>query len=280
MGQALSAYSKRQPGAAWAATTTHVKQLPPVLDPMRSLSQWALVLAAAVLLTACELESLPGELPQTTLTAPTAVLEPSLALDPTQVPDPTLVLDPVQTAEPTLAMEAAPAVEPTLALDPVINAEPTLALEPVLTAEPTLAVPGINGDKAVPLLTGDGFSFQVELALTPEQITRGLSYRDSLPPGTGMLFVYPDEAPRSFWMFEMRFPLDMVWIGGDCAVVDITENAPPPEPGQASSELPLFSPKDPARYVFEINAGEARQHGVGIGDRVEFDGSIKGLHGC
>ncbi len=258
----------RQPGPAWAATTTHVKLLPPLFNPMRSLSRWALVLAAAAMLTACELESLPGELPQATLTAPTAVLDPTLA------PEPTLALETVRTVEPTLAMEPAPAVEPTLALEPALTPEPTKELEP------TLAIPGINRDKDVPLLTGDGFSFQPELALTPEEITRGLSYRESLPPGTGMLFVYPDEAPRSFWMFEMRFPLDMVWIGGDCRVVDITENAPPPEPDQPNSELPLFSPKVPARYVFEVNAGEARQHGVDIGDRVEFEGSIKGRHGC
>ena len=268
MSQALSIVFRRQSGRVRAATTTQVKILPLVFKPRRFLSRWALVFAAAAMLTACELEGLPDELPQRTLTAPTAEMEPTLA------PEPTLALEPVQTAEPTLALELAPTVEPTLALEPVLTAEPTRELEP------TLAVPGMNGAKDVPLLTVGGFTFQAELALSPEQITRGLSYRDSLPPGTGMLFVYPGEAPRSFWMFEMRFPLDMVWIGGNCRVVDITENAPAPEPGQLNSELPLFSPKAPARYVFEINAGEARQHGVDVGDRVEFGGSIKGKHGC
>ena len=81
-------------------------------------------------------------------------------------------------------------------------------------------------------------------------------------------------------MFEMRFPLDIVWIDGECIVADITENAPAPEPGQPDRELEMYSPRFPARHVFEINAGEARQHGVDIGDRVVFGGSLAGKHGC
>ena len=130
------------------------------------------------------------------------------------------------------------------------------------------------------LLTVDGVSFDVELALDNEQASRGLSYRDSLTPGAGMLFVYPEERMRTFWMFEMRFPLDMVWIDGNCRVADISENVPIPEPGMTTSDLPFYSPSVPVRHVFEINAGESRQYGIDIGDKVVFAGGLEGLHGC
>ena len=173
-----------------------------------------------------------------------------------------------------------------MTLEPIRTAEPTRMPEPVLTAEPTVVLaPSVGataGNEAAEpaLLTVNGFTFQVELALDNEQATLGLSYRELLPPGTGLLFVYPEERMRTFWMFEMRLPLDMVWIDGDCKVADISENVPFPEPGMKVSELPLYSPRVPVRHVLEINAGESRQYGIDIGDKVVFAGSLKGKHGC
>ena len=117
----------------------------------------------------------------------------------------------------------------------------------------------------------------MELALTVEQQTHGLSGREMLMPGTGMLFVYQQESELSFWMQEMRFPLDIVWIGDDCTVVDLTLGAPTPEPGQTLEQLPRFSPSGPAQYVLEINAGEVAVQGIETGDLVEFDGYLEAV---
>ena len=123
-------------------------------------------------------------------------------------------------------------------------------------------------------------AFPMELAITIAEQIQGLSDRSSLAPGTGMLFVYEQESKLTFWMKDMHFPLDMVWIGVDCTVVDITLNAPPPEPDQTLEELPLFAPGVPAQFVLEINAGEANLVGLATGDRVEFAGSLAERHGC
>lgn len=123
-------------------------------------------------------------------------------------------------------------------------------------------------------------AFPVELALTPAQRAQGLSGRPNLAPGTGMLFILEEEAVHPFWMKNMRFPLDMVWVSAHCMVVDITLNAPPPAPGQTEADLPLFTPKFPARYVLELNAGEAPSTAIQVGDRVSFSGGLSGLHGC
>ena len=78
-----------------------------------------------------------------------------------------------------------------------------------------------------------GADFPVELAITAEEQIQGLSGRPALAAGTGMLFVYQQQSKYSFWMPDMRFPLDIVWISSDCVVADVTLNALPPEPGQA-----------------------------------------------
>ena len=124
----------------------------------------------------------------------------------------------------------------------------------------------------IPLLRVGGAEFPVELAITPEQRSQGLSGRDSLPSGTGMLFIYETDGTHTFWMKDMNFPLDFVWISGECMVAEVTVNAPPPEPGQSQGFLPTYNAPGPVRYILEINAGEAGTAGINTGDPVEFAG--------
>lgn len=95
-----------------------------------------------------------------------------------------------------------------------------------------------------------------------------------------MLFVYSEERKRTFWMKDMRFPLDLIWISADCTVAGITENAPIPEPGQSERDLPRFSSEVPVSHVLEVNAGTSQRHQITTGSPVVFSGSLKGLHGC
>ena len=89
-----------------------------------------------------------------------------------------------------------------------------------------------------------------------------------------MLFVFPNGQASSFWMKGMRFPLDFVWVGADCTVVDLIENVQHSPPDTPNSELKIFNSASPAAYTFEINAGEIARFGVEIGDEVRFH-SIK-----
>jgi uncharacterized membrane protein (UPF0127 family) len=113
-------------------------------------------------------------------------------------------------------------------------------------------------------------AFKVEVADTTPKRVRGLSGRESLPPQTGMLFVFDDGRASAFWMKDMLFPLDFVWIGADCTVVDITENVPNPAPDTPDSALPIYESAAPAAYNLEINAGEAAQFGLKVGDEASF----------
>lgn len=118
------------------------------------------------------------------------------------------------------------------------------------------------------------------MAVTPEERIKGLSGRAFLDSGTGMLFVFETESRFRFWMREMQFPLDMVWIGAGCKVVDISLNVPPPDPGIPTEELPRYSPSGVALYVLEINGGESSRLGLGPGDPVRFVGALAGKYRC
>ena len=135
-------------------------------------------------------------------------------------------------------------------------------------------------DAPVPVVTVGSAALTVELALTPAQRVQGLSGRPELARGTGMLFVYTQEGRHSFWMIDMNFPLDLVWISAQCTVIEITSNVPPPAPGQTSAELPRYVPETPVQYVLEVNAGDMESAGIQVGDPVAFTGSLTGLYGC
>jgi uncharacterized membrane protein (UPF0127 family) len=109
-----------------------------------------------------------------------------------------------------------------------------------------------------------------ELARTPQERGRGLSGRSALPDDAGMLFIFPNEQQLTFWMKDMRFPLDVVWISADRHVVAVTEQIPPPAPGTPDSALLLYSSTAPVLYALEVNGGLVQQLGVHAGDPVAF----------
>ena len=78
----------------------------------------------------------------------------------------------------------------------------------------------------------------------------------------------------------MEISLDMVWINSECQVVDVSEDVPPPDRDIPLEDLPRYSPESPAKYVLEINGGEAAERGLFIGDYVEFVGELAGNYGC
>ena len=162
----------------------------------------------------------------------------------------------------------------TAATLPTANETSTATVLPV----PSTSTPSPNPAPAYEVLEltsavmiGDAV-FPAELAVTSPERTKGLSDRDGLEPGTGMLFIFADREASSFWMRKMRFPLDFVWISEDCHVVEITSNVPFSKPDTPTSSLPSYRPSTAAAYNFEINASEASELGIRVGDAVRFTG--------
>jgi uncharacterized membrane protein (UPF0127 family) len=124
-------------------------------------------------------------------------------------------------------------------------------------------------EKAQPevVFTGGGgeLRVKVELARTEAERERGLMFRQSLPPGTGMLFLFPHPERLKFWMKNTYIPLDMVFLDANRRVIAIEENAQP-------LSLNPRGPDQDAKYVVEVPGGWARSHGISPGIDVRFTG--------
>ena len=192
---------------------------------------------------------------------PTATPSPIATPSPTATPLPIATPSPIATPLPT----ATPSPPPT-----PVPPSPTPARASEAAGSRPLIV--LDGGETTPTVSVGGAAFDVEIAFTPEDRARGLSGRDSLPDGSGMLFVFENGQASSFWMREMRFDLDFVWIGDGCEVVDIHARVPAPAAGASVGDLPIYSSQPPARYNLEINAGEAAKRGIEIGARARFIG--------
>ncbi len=127
--------------------------------------------------------------------------------------------------------------------------------EPLPPARTTAEI--VVGDTIVP----------VDLAITRDEQSLGLGYRNGLDADSGMLFVFEDASPRSFWMMGMRFCLDIVWIAGD-QIVGAADSVCPPPPGTAVGDYPTYPSGVPVTHVLEVNAGWLADHGYGAGTPV------------
>jgi len=112
-----------------------------------------------------------------------------------------------------------------------------------------------------------GKTFRVGIADSSEEQALGLMFRDSMPADEGMIFIFPNEAPRSFWMKNTRIPLDIMYFDKDLKLVSISADTPPCK----VSRCPSYPSIAPAQYVLELNAGTAASLGVGVGDKLTLN---------
>lgn len=110
----------------------------------------------------------------------------------------------------------------------------------------------------------DQRELKVEVADTDEKRTTGLSWRESMEDDEGMLFVFQTPNVYFFWMKDMLFPIDIIWINEDKMVIDIDHNVSP------DSYPDTFFPGDHVKYVVEANANWSEKNGVNIGDHFEL----------
>ncbi|PWU23048.1 hypothetical protein C5B42_04235 [Candidatus Cerribacteria bacterium 'Amazon FNV 2010 28 9'] len=116
-------------------------------------------------------------------------------------------------------------------------------------------------------ITIGSLTLHVEIAKTPDAMTKGLGDRNSIG-SDGMLFILPSRQVPYFWMKDMRFGLDFVWID-DGKVAALTPDAPA-EPGVSDAQLKIYSPKTAMTQVLEINEGDIAKWGIKMGDQVNI----------
>ena len=110
-------------------------------------------------------------------------------------------------------------------------------------------------------------TFQIEFARTQQETELGLMYRKSMKDNEGMLFVFHEEQPRSFWMRNTYIPLDIIYLDKNKQIVSIAKNATPLSEESRPSE-------GNAMYVLEINGGLSDKLGLTKGDRMSYESLI------
>ena len=114
--------------------------------------------------------------------------------------------------------------------------------------------------------TSTGEEIPVEVADTLKKRSLGLGQRTSLKKGWGMLFVFEKRKPHRFWMKDMQFPLDIIWLDNH-RIVHIIHNAKPVNP---RDEPEVMTSPVPVNFVLEIAAGRAAKLRLKTGQRMKF----------
>ena len=123
--------------------------------------------------------------------------------------------------------------------------------------------------QTMPVTLPSGAKIQAELAITPQEHQTGMMFRDHVPADHGMLFVFADMQPRSFYMYQTPIPLDILWIDADRRIVYISADTPPC-PAKNPAACPNYGEGVPAQYVLELAGGQAAAQGLQVGDRLSF----------
>jgi hypothetical protein len=116
-----------------------------------------------------------------------------------------------------------------------------------------------------------GKRYSVEVAATDAQRERGLMFRDSMPADHGMLFIHDREEPQAYWMKNTHIPLDILYFDNARRLVSQQRDVPPCTLGDACPPYPSTAP---ARYVLELNAGQAARLRLQDGTELRIDPQI------
>jgi uncharacterized membrane protein (UPF0127 family) len=104
--------------------------------------------------------------------------------------------------------------------------------------------------------------YAVDVARTDEARMQGLMARPGLDQGKGMFFIFDTEAVYPFWMKNMNFAIDIIWLSRDKRVVHIASDVPP----CSTEPCPVYTPFASALYVLEVPAGDVARYGIQPGD--------------
>ena len=116
-----------------------------------------------------------------------------------------------------------------------------------------------------------GQRYSIEVAANDAERARGLMFRDALPADHGMLFIHERQEPQAYWMKNTRIPLDILYFDNARKLVSQQRDVPPCSLGDA---CPPYPSDAPARFVLELNAGEAARLQLDEGAELHFGPGI------
>ena len=119
-----------------------------------------------------------------------------------------------------------------------------------------------------PVVLPDGVRIIAEVMTQEKDVLRGMMFRETFPEGRGMLFIHGSPNQYQYWMYQVKVPLDIVWMDTRGRVVEVVENAPPCT--TVASQCPNYGGNATSQVVLELPGGTARRHGVVVGEVIRF----------
>lgn len=140
-----------------------------------------------------------------------------------------------------------------------------------LTALSLLLLLSACASARTPWVELGGERFQVEIADDDAERARGLMFRDEMAPGHGMLFIHDRQEPQAYWMKNTKIALDILYFDSERRLVSQQRDVPPCSGGD---RCPPYPSRAPARYVLELNAGQAARLNLEDGAELRFGPGI------
>src|SRR5919109_4362994 len=117
-------------------------------------------------------------------------------------------------------------------------------------------------------VTVKGFELNADVPITSELMAKGLAVKNQLKENEAMLFIFKESAKHSFWMKDMKFPIDIIWLDSDGKVVHIEQNL---QPCVSVLICTSYSPDIDSQYVLETVAGFTQRHDISVGTNIDIE---------
>ena len=114
----------------------------------------------------------------------------------------------------------------------------------------------------------EGYELSAEIPVTGELMSKGLSVKNQLRENESMLFVFEEPLRHTFWMKDMKFPIDIIWLDSNGKIVHIEENL---MPCPLVLICPSYAPNTDSQYVLETIAGFAQRHNISLGTTIRIE---------
>lgn len=115
----------------------------------------------------------------------------------------------------------------------------------------------------------DGFEVRCEVMVHPQDLARGMMYRESIAEDRGMLFLHGEPGRYTYWMYHVVIPLDIIWMDGNHRIVEMSPNTPPC--GETNADrCPVYGGNFDAMVVLEMAAGSIEKRGLRVGQRLRL----------
>ena len=114
----------------------------------------------------------------------------------------------------------------------------------------------------------NGFKVLLAIASTDELRIKGLSGSEKLNENEGMLFLFDKPSKQGFWMNEMKYPIDIIWLNANNSVVHVEKSL---DPCKIFLACPVYSPQSDSLYVLELSAGFADRHSIKNGTNIDLN---------